>query len=110
MRWLLLAIAIAAEVAATSSMRAATVKGASPWWWAPVTVGYVLSFVLFAAALEKGAALGASYAIWAGGGVALTAVVAYAVFHERITVGTLVGIVLIVVGVVVVELAGHPAA
>jgi drug/metabolite transporter (DMT)-like permease len=33
--------------------------------------------------------------------------VAYAVFHERITAWTLFGIGLIVVGVVVVELAGH---
>jgi multidrug transporter EmrE-like cation transporter len=43
-------------------------------------------------------------------GVALTAAVAYAVFHERITPVTLVGIALIGVGVGVVELASHPAA
>jgi small multidrug resistance pump len=109
MRWLLLGTAIALEVAATSSMRAATMKSGSAWWWVPVTVGYVLSFSLFAAALTRGAPLGASYAIWAGVGVALTALVAYGVFHERITVGALVGIGLIVAGVVVVELAGHPA-
>jgi multidrug transporter EmrE-like cation transporter len=34
MRWLLLGSAIVAEVAATSSMRAATMKSGSPWWWA----------------------------------------------------------------------------
>jgi multidrug transporter EmrE-like cation transporter len=42
-------------------------------------------------------------------GVALTALVAYGVFRERLTVGALVGIGLIVAGVVVVELSGHPA-
>jgi len=109
MRWLLLGSAIVAEVAATSSMRAATEKQGSPWWWVAVAVGYVLSFVLFAGALALGAQLGAAYAIWAGVGVALTATVAYAVFHERITPMTLVGIALIVVGVLVVELASHPA-
>jgi small multidrug resistance pump len=110
MRWFLLGSAIVAEVAATSSMRAATMKSGSPWWWTAVAVGYVLSFALFAGALARGAQLGASYATWAGIGVALTAAVAYLVFHERITPWMLAGIALIVAGVVVVELAGHPSA
>ena len=79
MVWWLLGFAIAAEVFATSSMRAATEADPSWPWWSAAAAGYVVALGLFALALSRGAPLAISYAIWAGVGVALTALIAVAI-------------------------------
>lgn len=108
MHWWFLAGAIGAEVFATSCLRAAT-RAESAWiWWALVIGGYLAAFGLFFAALSHGAPLAAAYATWSGVGVALTAVVAWLVFAERLTLGALAGIALVVAGVVLIEWCGHP--
>lgn len=108
MKWLFLAVAIGAEVLATASLRAVSATGASSWWWALVVGGYMSAFALLFGALSAGAPLAAAYAIWAGAGVALTAAVAWRVFGEPLSVGSMAGIALIVVGVILVETSsGH---
>lgn len=106
MKWILLSGAILAEVLATASLRAASQEEA-PWhWWISVLGGYTAAFGLLYATLAAGAPLAATYAIWAGVGVALTAVVAWLIFAERLTIGALSGIALIIAGVVLVESSG----
>lgn len=107
MEWLILLGAILAEVAGTSSLRAVTLSGACWAWWLAVVAGYVAAFGLFAVALARGLPLGAGYAIWAGVGVALTALVAWVVFGERPGRWMLVGFVLIIAGVVLIEATGR---
>ena len=104
--WLLLT-AIGAEVLATSSLRAATDAAAAWTWWAIAVCGYGASFALFFAALRHGAPLAESYAVWAGLGVAATAVVGWLVFSERMPFAVVAGIGLVVSGVLLIELCGR---
>ncbi|MGB4779056.1 DMT family transporter [Microbacterium sp.] len=107
MSWWFLVGAIGAEVLATGSLRAAAQPGATWAWWIGVAGGYASAFGLLYAALSHDTPLSSAYAIWSGVGVALTAVVAWLVFGERLTPGAMVGIALIVAGVVLVEAFGH---
>lgn len=50
--------------------------------------------------------VGTAYATWAGAGVALTAILAWVVFGERLTWTMAGGLVLIALGVALVELGG----
>lgn len=71
---------------------------------------YAASFWFLSQALAV-VPLGVAYAIWAGFGIVLTAVVGVAVFGQALDAPALLGIALIVAGVVVMQLfsrtAGH---
>ncbi len=109
MGYLFLAIAIAAEVVATTFLK--LTSGERQVWWAyPIVgVGYILSFVMLSQTLSKGVPLGIAYALWAGIGVVLVAVISWIVFHETLTWQQLVGMVLVIGGVVLLEAGGRPA-
>lgn len=102
-QWLVLAGAVALEVTATLALRAAI----DDLWWSVLAVaGYVGAFVGLSALLRLGAPIGVVYGIWAAAGVALTAVIASAVFGEPFTLTIGFGIALVIAGVVLVE-TGH---
>ncbi|MFD4573049.1 DMT family transporter [Streptomyces sp. NPDC058417] len=104
MGYLLLAGAIAAEVAATTAMKFShgfTRLGPS----ALTAVGYLVSFTLLAQTL-KTIGIGTAYAIWAGVGTAAIAVIGLTLFGEALTVTKVAGILLIIGGVVVLNLGG----
>ncbi|MCU1577803.1 MAG: cation transporter [Rhodoglobus sp.] len=109
MGYLFLALAIATEVIATTFLK--LTSGERQIWWAYpiVVVGYVLSFVMLSQTLSKGVPLGIAYAIWAGVGVVLVAVISWIVFHETLTWQQLVGMVLVIGGVVLLEAGGKHA-
>ena len=67
-----------------------------------VVVGYAAAFVLLALVL-KTMSVGVVYAIWAGTGTALVAVVSALFLGERIEWPAWIGICLIVIGVILVE-------
>lgn len=100
--WLLLAAAIALEVTATLSLRAS--DGFSRLGWAvPVAVGYVASFALLAVVLKRGFPVGVAYGVWAGIGVAATAVLGRVLFDDPFTWKMAGGVVLIAAGVYLLE-------
>jgi small multidrug resistance pump len=104
MGYLLLAGAIAAEVAATTAMKYS--DGFSRLWPSLVTVlGYVISFVLLAQAL-KTLSIGTAYAIWSGAGTATVAAIGLVLFGEGLGLAKIAGIGLIIGGVVVLNLGG----
>jgi small multidrug resistance pump len=106
MGYFYLAAAIISEVVATSFLKYAS--GPKSVWWAYiiVTVGYVASFVLLSITLRSGVPLGIAYAIWAGAGVVVVAVISWLVFHETLTWQQIVGMVLVIGGVGLLELGG----
>ena len=66
MAWVLLSIAIAAEILGTLSLKAS--DGLSKLWPSlGVLIGYALAFTLMAISLKK-LDVGITYAIWSGGG------------------------------------------
>jgi small multidrug resistance pump len=102
--WILLALAISSEVAGTTALRAS--NGLSrPLPVVVVVVAYLASFGLLAVIL-KHLSLGATYAIWAGIGTALIALIGWAVYSDPLSPVTIAGIALVVVGVVVIHLGG----
>jgi small multidrug resistance pump len=107
MGYLYLAAAIISEVIATSFLKYAS--GPKSVWWAYVivAVGYIASFVLLSITLRSGVPLGIAYAIWAGAGVVVVAVISWLVFHESLTWPQIVGMVLVIGGVGLLELGGR---
>ncbi|MFJ9816447.1 DMT family transporter [Streptomyces sp. NPDC101151] len=104
MGYLLLAGAIAAEVAATTAMKYS--EGFSRLWPSLMTaLGYLVSFGLLAQTL-KTVSIGTAYAIWAGVGTATIAVIGLLLFGEGLSATKVAGILLIVAGVVVLNLGG----
>ena len=102
MAWLFLTGAILSEVAGTLSLRmAATGRQV---WYAAVTGGYLLTFVMLSLTLQRGMGIGIAYGIWAAAGVALTAVAGKVLFKEPLTRVMAAGIGCIIAGVLLVEL------
>jgi small multidrug resistance pump len=104
MTWILLLVAIAAEVSGTLALRASvgfTRLGPS----VVVVLGYVLAFVLLSLTLKR-MAVGPAYAIWSGLGTVGAALGGWLLFSERLTPAAVGGIALIVAGVVVMNVGG----
>lgn len=109
MGWLFLALAIVGEVVATTFLRVVSAPDARWWQYGVVVTGYVLAFAMLSQALGRGVPLGIAYAVWAGVGVVLVALISWLVFHEALTLVQLGGIALVVLGVVLLEAGGrHP--
>ena len=102
MQWIYLAIAIVSEVVATSALKAS--EGFTRLVPSVlVVVGYALAFYFLSLTLRT-IPLGVAYAIWAGVGVALVALVGWVVYHQSLDIAALIGIALIVSGVIVLNL------
>ena len=107
--WLFLAIAIVAEVVATSALKSSECFTRL----APsvvVVLGYVLAFYFLALTL-KFIPIGIAYAIWAGLGIVLISLVSWAVYGQKLDAAALAGMAFIVTGVAIINLfsstAGH---
>lgn len=97
-----LAIAIAAEVVATSALKASegfTRAGPS----LVVALGYGVAFYFLSLVLRT-VPVGVAYAIWSGVGIVLIAVIGWAVLKQPLDAPALLGIGLIVAGVAVIQL------
>lgn len=105
MTFLLLGIAIVAEVAGTSLLRA-TEGFSRPLPTVGCLSAYLVAFYTLALALQRGLQVGIAYALWAGIGTALIAAIGVAVLGEPLSATKVVGLGLVVAGVVVLNLSG----
>ncbi len=104
--WPPLLLAIALEVTATLSLRAA--EGFThPLWLIPVVAGYTGSLWLLSVVLDRGMPVGVAYGIWSAIGVVLTAVLGTVLFGETLGAVQIIGVGAIVIGVLLVELGSH---
>ena len=102
--WLLLTLAIVAEVIGSASLRAS--EGFTRLLPSVlVAVGYAIAFYLMGQILKQ-LPLGVTYAVWSGVGTALTAVIGWTFFRDAFQWTALGGIALIILGVVVLNLGG----
>lgn len=104
-KWVLLATAIVAEVAATLSLRASQDHVG---WLILVVLGYAIAFAGLTLVLREGVAVGVAYGIWGAAGTAVTAVLAAAIFGDPFTWPIAAGIALIIAGVLFIEFGSHP--
>ena len=107
MAYLYLAIAIVSEVIATTALK----SSASFTRLTPsliVIIGYSIAFYTLSLSL-KTITVGVAYAIWAGLGIVLIAILGMIVHHESIDVAGAFGMTLIVTGVVVLQIFSKTA-
>ena len=83
MGYVFLGLAIVGEVIATTFLKFTSGEKAVWWAYAIVGVGYVFAFGMLSLALGRGVPLGTAYAIWAGVGVVLVAVIAVVALVSR---------------------------
>ncbi|QTP56626.1 multidrug efflux SMR transporter [Billgrantia sulfidoxydans] len=102
MAFVYLALAIVAEVVATSALKA-TDGFTRPGPSLLVVVGYAIAFFMLSLVLRT-IPVGIAYAIWAGLGIVLVALVGIVVYGQRPDLPAVLGIGLIVTGVVVIQL------
>ncbi|MER1968425.1 multidrug efflux SMR transporter [Castellaniella sp. GW247-6E4] len=101
MNWIILGLAILAEVIATSALKAS--DGFTRPLPAVVTaIGYAIAFYLLALTL-KTIPVGIAYAVWSGAGIVAIALIGYFFFHQTLDAPALAGIGLILAGVVVLN-------
>jgi small multidrug resistance pump len=104
MAWILLSIAIAAEIFGTLSLKAS--DGLSKLMPSlGVLIGYATAFTLMAMSLKK-LDVGITYAIWSGVGIIGAAIGGVVFFDQHLSRMTMIGMAIIFTGVVVMNLGG----
>lgn len=102
MAWLILGFAIITEVIATTALK--YTEGFTKLLPTMISLlGYGLSFFALSQILDK-IPLAIAYAIWSGAGISLVGVIGWMWLGQKLDVGALIGIGLIVSGVVVINL------
>ena len=101
MKYLFLGLAIIFEVVGSSFMKAS--EGFTKWLPSiVVVVAYLICFYFLSLAL-KTIPLGVAYAIWAGLGIVLTAMVSVFIFKQKLDSPAIIGILFLVIGVVIMN-------
>ncbi|OTG66370.1 SMR family transporter [Acinetobacter silvestris] len=103
--YVMLGLAIISEV--TGSTFLVKSEGFTKLWPSlAVIVLFSIAFYLLSQVI-KVIPLGIAYAIWAGVGIILTAIIGFFVFKQSLDAAAIIGIGLIVAGVVVINLFSH---
>lgn len=101
MAFLYLAVAIIAEVIATSALKAS--NGFSVLWPSVTTfVGYAIA-IFFLSLAMKTIPMGIAYAIWSGAGIILISTVGLLVFKQHLDVPALIGLSFMIVGIMIIN-------
>ena len=108
MNWFCLAIAIVAEVVATSFLKASA-GFTKPLPSLAVVAGYGLAFFFLSRTLDT-IPVGVAYAVWSGAGVTLVAAIGWLFLGQKLDAAAILGMALIVSGVVVLNLFSKAAA
>ena len=102
MPYLYLSIAILAEVAATTALKASE-EFTRLWPSLIVVVGYSIAFYCLSLSLRT-ISVGVAYAIWTGVGMVLITLAGWWLYGQRMDAAALVGMAMIVAGVAVMQL------
>lgn len=100
--WIILIFAILFEVCGTLCMKASE-SFTKVWPTTGLVVFYALSLILLTLTLKK-IDVGIAYAVWAGLGTLLIAILGVIIFSEPVTWPRAVGVVMIAVGVAVLNM------
>jgi len=106
--WLLLGLAILAEVVGTTALKAS--EGFTRLWpSAIVVVGYGVAFYCLSLVLRS-IPVGITYAVWSGLGIVLITLAAWWLYGQRIDAAGFIGMGLILAGVVVLNVFSRASA
>ena len=102
--WMFLALSIVTEVAGTTSMKLS--EGfTKPGFTALIFIFYGVSFYFFSQAIKR-MDLGAAYAIWAGLGTALIALIGVIYFRDGMDIIKAISLAAIIAGVIGLNFSG----
>ena len=108
MGYLYLSIAVAAEVIATSALKASD-GFTRPLPTVIVALGYGVAFYFLSLVL-KTVPVGVAYAIWSGAGIVLIGLIGWLVLKQPLDLPAMLGMGLIIAGVAVIQLFSRTAA
>ena len=100
--WLAITIAIAAEVLATSALKASQ-EFSKLWPSLFVVIGYGIAFYFMTISLRS-MPVGVMYAIWSGVGIVAISIIGWIGYKQSLDLPAMIGISLIVLGVMVINL------
>lgn len=101
MKYLMLSLAIIGEVIGTTAMKQSD-GFTRPLWAAVTVIGYGVAFYFLSLTL-KSIPTGVAYAIWAGAGIVLISLAAWAFHGQKPDLAAVVGMAFIVTGVVIIN-------
>lgn len=101
-QWFILSLAIISEVIGTSALKYA--EGFTRLWPSVIVIAGYSSAFYFLSLTLKAIPVGIAYAIWAGAGTTLIAVIAWIFMGQKLDIPAVVGIGLIVLGVVIINI------
>jgi small multidrug resistance pump len=107
MVYVTLGIAILAEIAATSLLKASA-EFTRLWPSIGVVIGYGISFYFLSLTLRS-MPVGIAYAIWSGVGIVLIAAIGWLIFGQKLDMPAMIGCALIIAGVMVINLFSETA-
>ncbi|MGY6029547.1 multidrug/spermidine efflux SMR transporter subunit MdtJ [Phytobacter sp. AG2a] len=99
--WLLLALAIVAEITGTLSMKWAAESGGNAGFIL-MLVMIAISYILLSFAVKK-IALGVAYALWEGIGILLITLFSVTLFDETLSTVKVVGLATLVCGIILIK-------
>jgi small multidrug resistance pump len=99
--WLALAIAIVAEVCATTALKVSN-EFTRLWPSLIVVAGYGTAFYFMALSMRV-LPVGIMYAIWSGMGIVLVSIIGWVVYRQVLDVPAIVGMGLIISGAIVIN-------
>ncbi|MAX29946.1 MAG: QacE family quaternary ammonium compound efflux SMR transporter [Candidatus Marinimicrobia bacterium] len=101
MKWIYLSIAIVSEVIATSTLKES--EGFTKLVPSIITfIGYSFTFYFLSLTLKE-IPIGLTYAIWSGIGICLLSIIGYFRYNQILDFGSIIGISLIGLGVIVIN-------
>lgn len=104
MSYVYLLLAIVGELLGTSLLKAA--EGFTKLWPSLGTLAAFFFSFFFLSLSLKTIPLNMAYAIWSGIGIIITVVISVVIWKEKINTASVIGIILILIGVVVINLFG----
>ena len=104
-KWIFLGLAIFSEVIATVSLK--STEGFTKILPSIIVfIGYGAAFYFLSLTLDT-IPIGVAYAIWSGVGVATITIVSIYFFDQKIDSASIIGIILIILGVVILRVYGE---
>lgn len=101
-RWAYLGLAIISEIIATTSLK--STEGFTKFLPSSIVViGYCAAFYFLSLTLDS-IPIGVVYAIWSGAGIVGIAILSWIIYGQNLDLGTGIGMVLIIAGIVVMHL------
>lgn len=95
-------VAILSEVIATSALRATA--GFTKLIPSIIVIFFYIIAFLCLSITVKSTPIGIAYAIWSGLGIVLVSIVSYFIYGQAMNLPTIIGIILILVGVLILNL------